>query len=149
MKIIISILIIVLCSMCTCTEQISSEEKVLMGEHKLRKFITTTEKTSAATGGFFLFLGAASGNSTQNEICYFSWQMSDDSYVISKLPLVKIRVRLIEGIEIPTIRFQLSKYYRNIWKEDIIDKISEECVLYATITCNPKDWQLKIEMPLN
>jgi len=123
-------------------------------EHKLRRLVNKTEKESHWDAGFFILIGAGSGSSKQRECVYFSWEEDDSLYVISRMEVTKIRVKIVDNIDIPTIKFKWDGFIDvpgtmlSIYNENEINKIIQHHVQFATIKCKAEDWKLKIEMPL-
>lgn len=160
----------------------------LASPHKLRKMFEETERVVdkgsswSFGGGFFFFIGGAggSGNSYHQEynvtFVTFAWQNKDSSYVITRLPLDKVRVKIVDqGIE-PTAQFYLTfeyKYWtsqegrkelvsRN-WSpppygtmekaikeyHDNVQEFFSRNLAYAVITCQSSDWPKAIKLPIN
>lgn len=121
----------------------SYAQRVLGGEHQLRRMTEITEVNGQVSGGFFLFVGGISGSISTDVSVKFAWQMNDSTYAISSLPLEKIRVKLDESTLTPTIRFR--------WVprcEGETQELMATCVRYALITAKPSDWPVQVQLPL-
>ena len=120
--------------------------EILDGEHKLHKMVESVKINSNLSGGFFLVAGGIDQSTTEEIIIRFSWQMNDDTYAISSLPIEKIRINLDNEVTIPTIKFN--------WSYKIVDftdtqEIIDYCVDSAVVTVKPDDWPIQINLPLN
>jgi len=90
--------------------------------HQLRrmyaKSISTTitkPATGSLSGGFFLGIGGISGNYTEGSsttsekaMVRFTWEIKDSMYVVTTLPLTRVRIKLVENISNPTVSFIIS-----------------------------------------
>ena len=123
----------------------SQSYQMLEGRHQLRKLTTSTSRESEISGGFFLIAGGMSGSSKDKRTVTFSWENVDNEYIISTIPVEKIRIKLDEKVEAPYVTFNHEaspKMERSIQTE--IDFYLN----YATFTCKPSDWVIDINMPL-
>lgn len=157
--------------------------------HQLRKmFIKDQEMTvkepgkGYLSGGFFLFIGGVSGDYKEGtEAKYvvtnvrFAWEIKDNTYVITTLPLEKIRIRIVEKVETPTASFFLDEFAVNeafrsavngytvgegkkkverglgrILKNyyDPHEAISKY-LAYVVFTVRSEDWPANINLPVN
>jgi hypothetical protein len=124
-------------------------EKILGGEHALRKMAERTDINSTLSGSFFLFLGDVSGSTKTNLSVKFAWKMNDGStWAISSLPIEKIRVRFDEKAVTPTIRFRWMPYGFSDAQPETQD-LMEQSVKYALLTVREKDWPVGVNLPLN
>ena len=138
--------------------------------HELRKMfekdVNFSEADSSFSAGFFLFFGGASGSSHSESgtitIIRFAWEDKDSIYVITDLPLKRVRVKIVDQIEVPTVQFFLQRpspeyndeYYHTgtITKavfDDDQEKFWRNYLSYALITCEADDWPEAIKLPLN
>jgi len=138
--------IFILSTVCACQPEIDKIGPILSGEHQLRKITERIEQKSQVSGGFFIFVGGISSSSEAKVSVKFAWKMNDGIYAISSLPLEKIRVRIDNRQENPTISFCYSKDDRGHWE---LQEIMRYFVNYAIITVKDSDWPVKIQMPLN
>ena len=134
-------------------DALASVPKFLTGEHSLRK-MTSDKVTSAKTsGGFFLFSGNFNSSSKTEMTVRFAWKMDNDTYILSSLPLEKVRVKINNETKMPTISFGLEQHcYTYSWAvppENYIDAILQNCLYYATVTVKDSDWPIQIELTLN
>jgi len=102
-------------------------ESTLKGEHRLKR---VTE--------------AADGLSVK-----LSWEISDNVYVFSFLPLEKVRVRIVEEIDAPTIKFAWKPCNRTECQNDGTMRHLMEHVTHATITVDESDFLPNITLPLD
>ena len=95
--------------------------------HQLRKmFVQDQEVTvrepgrASLSGGFFLFIGEVSGKykegtTTKYQVTHvrFAWEIKDNTYIITTLPLEKVRIKLVGKAEVPTVSFFLDEFKVN------------------------------------
>lgn len=127
--------IIALCVYCKDpTYQTDAKDVFFKGDHPLMaldQIVKTTEtKTAKAGGGFFVCIGGFdySNNSTktQERVVNFSWKNNLQQYVISELPMSKVRFQLDSSITVPYCKFRWSTYGlgftngENSWAEMVI-----------------------------
>ena len=67
--------------------------------HQLRELSIRSEKS------FFTFLGSPVATHVR-----FLWEIKDDIYIVTTLPLAKVRTKLAEETEIPTASFFLDEF---------------------------------------
>lgn len=156
--------------------------------HQLRKmFVADQEVTvrepsrGSMSGGFFLFIGGVSGEykegtTAKYQVTHvrFAWEIKDNTYVITTLPLEKIRIKLVEKAETPTVSFFLDEfkvnekfenlqYPRNTYervKQRVEDNLSRilrnyynphealaQYLDYAVFTVGDGDWPKNINLP--
>jgi hypothetical protein len=159
------------------------------GSHQLRKMFVKDEKVTVKepgrghlSGSFFLFIGGISGDYKEGtEVKYmvthvrFAWEIKDNTYVITTLPLEKVRIKLAEKVEAPTVSFFLNAFDVNKRFEDLRYGNSDELVKksvenglgrilrnyynphealaqyleYAVFTVRSEDWPASINLPVN
>lgn len=124
----------------------SFAERMLGGEHKLRKMGERIETSSRISGGYFLFWGSLEGSATTNVTVTFAWRLNDGTYAISSLPIEKIRIAFNEKAETPTIKFGWGSF---CWGQTIQELMDSEGMLYAVVTIRENDWPTQINLPLN
>lgn len=157
--------------------------------HRLRKmFVDNSEITvkepgrADLRGGFFLFMGGMSGEykegiTTKYVTTHvrFAWDVKNNTYTITTLPLEKIKIKLVGEMETPTISFFLDEsiydkkvreysnasgygYDRNWWVREMAeilknyytpDTALSRYLAYAIIETRDEDWPLNINLPLN
>lgn len=127
----------------------SAVDKILQGEHQLRKMITEDGSKSSINGGFFLIAGWINSKSENLTKVTFSWLMNDGTYAISSLPIEKIRIKFDETKDNPVIKFKWrpGEYFNNCEIET--QMLMNLHVIYALVTCREKDWPTDITLPLN
>lgn len=123
------------------------------GKHELRKMVEYTSTKGEFGAGYFMFFGAASGSQETEAKVGFAWKTVGDTYIISNMLLTRIRVKL-EDVNQPTIEFKMNAGQNNdctvYWNTEIPQETldSDWLVPYATITCRPEDWNIKIQLPM-
>lgn len=155
--------------------------------HQLRKMFVQEEEVTirepsrgSVSGGFFLFAGGISGDYKEGTtIKYqvthvrFAWEIKDNTYIITTLPLEKIRIKLVEKSDAPTVSFFLDEFMVNQKLEQvrygksgeaetqaIEDKLGRflrnyynpheafaQYLEYAIFTVVDGDWPLNINLP--
>ncbi len=158
--------------------------------HQLRKMFVKEVETTVKepgrghiSGGFFLFMGGISGDykegtETKSITTHvrFAWEIKDNTYIITTLPLERVRIKIVKNIEAPTISFFLDKFavdeafhsVVNRWAAAERQKIEVErglgrifenyfnpngalsnYLVYATITVKSENWPANINLPVN
>jgi len=83
--------------------------------------------------------GSYKSESGEERTVTFAWLNNQNEYVITTLPLEKIRVRIDNSNDKPYVKFK--------WRVcDVCNPIG--CIIYALIVCNDEQWNPKFEMPL-
>lgn len=84
--------------------------------NKEEKVVTKIPSEGSMSGGFFLFIGGVSGSykegtTVEHNIAYvrFAWDVGNNTYAIANVPLDKVRVRIADKIEVPTVAFFLDE----------------------------------------
>jgi hypothetical protein len=103
--------------------------------------------SAKSSGSFFLFSGNYSSEEQVGPIVSFAWKMNDSSYALSTLPFGKIRVKIVDTITIPTIKFRW-EHTREV-NPDNIDDVMRYEVIYAEISAKASDWPQNIVLPMN
>ena len=80
------------------------------------KVITKTPAEGSMSGGFFLFMGGVSGSykegtTVEHSVSYvrFAWDVGNNTYAIANVPLDKVRIRITDKIQVPTVAFFLDE----------------------------------------
>ena len=145
-------------------ETLTKTMMFFQGKHSLQRLVQYGSNDSKMSGGgvFFLGVGAGSisGETKTNYSVKFAWKSNiDETFVISSVPLERVRVKFDESVTVPHVEFKLwCGDYGDSFKCGGSDNrllsygqqkvIDEGYVLYVTITVKLSDWPLKIEMPL-
>lgn len=133
--------------------------------HELRRMRerTKSEYTSSASGSFFIIVGGYSANAKgeQKFLVQFAWKAYDGTYIMSSLPLEKIRVRVNNRVKTPQITFYTVDYKTynasmctSSWEfdqqlRDTKEMASKfEYVAYAVVECTDDQWYPNVELPL-
>ncbi len=136
------------------------------GNHVIQRLVPVEKTESHSSfGGFFLFgTGGVSGSASTSSstVITFAWQTNtDSSFVFSTIPLSKVRVKIVETIEEPTVAFSVldpsrwpyspNKYilYEGVkgWNTLQPDEILQYVMSHAVISTPSKYWPKKIELP--
>ena len=140
-------------------------KNALSGDHQLHRFFPETitgwrasGSSSSSFGGlFFLILGAAGGESkaeftaeTFRELrVKFAWLAADGAYVLTDVPLDKIRPNIDDRAEAPTARFDLTNL--GGFELDVFNgpggyqAVFDRVLRYVTITLKPADWPSELQ----
>ena len=131
----------------SCGEQpMSYSGKILQGEHSLRRMSEFTQTNSGFSGFFIICYGGVEGSTENIESVRFAWKMNDGNYAISTLPIEKIRLRIDNKIETPTIKFRWTR--TNNLDPDLQAMIDLQ-VIYAVVTVKGSDWPIQVNLPLD
>jgi hypothetical protein len=160
----------------------ASEVQAFYGsQHQLRKMFCNPEvKTEPAkgelSGGWFLFMGGVDGKYTGEKQYVvtnirFAWEIENNTYTITTLPLNRVRVKLDETVKAPTVSFMVDgnaitkaylshsskascgEEYYNEFKRSVTDyysphKVFNKYLQYIVITVRPEDWPNDINLPM-
>lgn len=159
--------------------------------HELRKMFNREDKVTVKTpgeghleGGFFLLIGGVSGSykegSTAEYVATnvrFAWEVKDNTYAVITVPIEKVRVKIAEKVEVPTVAFFLDEFKIEVKRQGLICVGDYNCseawierselrllnnnydapeflngnmgyLKYLVITCNSSDWPQNISLPL-
>ena len=119
-------------------EKIKEIDAQYEGNHLLRQIGERTTTTEHSSATFFLFAGSYTQDSKEFTTVTFSWLDNQGSYRFYTLPLKSVRIKLDTSIGTPYVRFR--------WTSSAY-MVDESNILYAVITCNPKDWPVEIHIP--
>ncbi len=145
-------------------------------KHDLRKLsskdVTYSESSSEWSGGFFLVVGSASGESHSKTVTKtmitFAWKNENGEYIVSSLPIDQVRFAFSENLENPTVSFRCKQqeakiltkgeYSSSVWSVkptdrlemygDNVNRFLNQTLAYAVITCKPSDWPADVKLPL-
>lgn len=157
--------------------------------HQLRKMFSKEEEVTVRkpgegsfSGGFFMFIGGVSGDYQEGtETKYnsthirFAWEIKDSTYIITTLPIEKVRIRLTTQAETPTVSFvldefvvnalfdELTKDRRYSWAEEHVandlgrilknyfdpNEAFSKFLAYAVFNVKSEDWPTNINLPIN
>jgi len=124
----------------------SKASLIFSGKHELKAMgKINTEINSHSSGSFFFILGSYYSESKEIKTVSFAWK-SGEEYIISTVPLDKIRIHIDNSIEKPYILFR--------WKADNyyypkITTMIEEDVMYIVVFCKEEIWNHSISIPLS
>lgn len=133
-------------------------QEFFQGTHELRRLAEYTDKHGELRGDFFLIAGSISGEYKEDQRVKFAWKTNDGSYAISSILLTHVRVKF-DNVSTPHVQFALNcpndgevspcggDYIKN--GSDQQKVIDDGYVSYITIACQPKDWPIKIQMPIS
>ncbi len=154
--------------------------------HQLRKMfvkdvIIKEPGKGHLSGGFFLLVGGFSGNyeegtETMATHVRFAWEIKNNTYIITTLPLEKIRIKLAEKIDAPTVSFFLDELAINQRFKELVTglttynegklkvdgylgrilkdyynphKVLSKYLTYVVFTARSEDWPTNINLPVN
>jgi len=119
---------------CNVPENRTAMGEMLHGNHQITKVEMAAADTSVKVNQFF-----AIKKGKDCLMVLFSWEMNDSSYVISELPLSKIRFKYDPMVDQPSIKFRWTggqtKDLKTIFENDIV---------YAIVTCKEEDFNFNI-----
>ena len=121
----------------------NSTRDFLNGSHELRKFNVVTKEGTRWSAGYFLIGGSASGGTFKKRKVSFSWKSKTGEFIISEIEINKIRVRINDSIEKPTVEF-FSNYLPNGYESEM-DRVIN-WVDYIILTCKEKDYPISINI---
>lgn len=126
------ILLITLIALAGCNNE-TPLGQMLRGEHQIRAITTDKDLQGNISGAYFLFVGQMSGDVSTITKLRFAWLGNDGNYIISDIPVNKIRIKIDNSKEIPTVKFKWIGCFRT--DTESFDKY----LLYALIICKEKD----------
>lgn len=129
-------------------EWMSDVGLMLQGEHKLRKLTESTGSNTKIHESFFIF-GGTNIESTSSPIVSFAWEKDSSTYILSTLSFNKIRIKFVDKIETPTIKFRWACGRSGYTRGDDINRIMKVNVIYAVISIQKEDWPQEINLPMN
>lgn len=138
----------------SCGEEPKTEEsplnQVFSGEHELRKMKNFSTVDSKVSSSFFLFSGNLSAESKGEVYVIFSWKMNDGTYAISRLPIERFRIKLVQAESAPIVKYQWRGYQSYMVNTtDNLQEVMDYYINYALLIINEKDWPEDIRLPLN
>jgi len=119
--------------------------KTFTGQHELRKFKIFSSTESKISGIYFLIAGSVSGESKTQTNVTFSWKMDNGDYIISKMPLTQIKIRIDDNIKKPYVTFEMKECY-------LFACVSKDLgsmwywVEYVVVNCSESDYQYDINL---
>lgn len=111
----------------------SAVSEILSGDHTIRALNSHTTTTGELNGGYFLFVGDIHGSITTSTELRFAWLGNDGDYIITDLPLSKIKIRINNKKSVPSVKFKWTRC--NFTTPEQI----KNSIIYAVIVCNDKD----------
>lgn len=140
----LSIVLIIATLLFACgppTDENSNAGKLLEGKHKLRRFQLTTKKHEGWSASYFLFTGHASGGKHIEQKIKFAWQAPTGEYVVSELPLTKIRVKLDSTIKEPYVTFRWTRD-----NSENSDYLMDYSIQYMVVYCTEEDYPMRVNI---
>ncbi len=132
-------------------------EKSVVGHHQLRQMMPKDIQSSYLSGSYFLFLGSVSGSSSTVPSIQFSWKDNYGFYNFTTLPLIQVKVEIIETVVHPFIEIFINDDYCNDKDIDIEHGYINSrampgaditpCISYIIVYTNSKDWPEHIQLP--
>lgn len=138
----------------SCGKESKTEEsplnQIFSGEHELRKMKNFSSIDSKAGSSFFLFSGNLSAESKGRVYIIFSWKMNDGTYAISRLPIERFRIKLVQTESTPIVKYKWRPYQGFMVNvTDNLQEVMDYYINYALLIINEKDWPEDIGLPLN
>lgn len=130
------------------------------GSHELRKLTEGSFQTETVSGSGFFFFGTGlvdlSGEKSTNNNIIFAWENKGE-YIISSVPLERVRIRLDPDINIPSVQFVFNDDFtsnRSGYYDDVLIRCGQQYIvdrnlLYVILMVNPEQWPTNISMPLS
>lgn len=134
------------------------------GEHELRRMVEREGTESSSSGGGFFILGTGAmmvgGQTKPATYVTFAWKHPHDgTFVISTMPVEKIRPSFDASATVPRILFQLHpacagsiRNYCPEWKlreQGPQAMVDGGYIVYVTLFVREQDWPIKIQLPLS
>lgn len=135
-------------SSCESGEKMKKEfNEYYSGKHELRKF-SSQERTTASSmsASYFLFWGSASGKG-EEKVTYIalSWKNNKGEYILSKIPMEKVRVKFDESVTTPYITLSIEYDYRQKADEDVT-YVMEYRLNHIVVHCKSKEYPTDISI---
>jgi hypothetical protein len=130
----------------------------LSGTHDLRRMVQSESQESHLSGGGFFLFGVGGmgvdGESHTDIVITFAWRANDGSYIITRAPITKIRVKLVDNLTVPSVEFHDDCDESTMdcmirFGHNNIQSLFDNDVEYVTVHCRPEDWPTKLTMPLS
>lgn len=118
-------------------------ETFFKGNHELRKLSQSEKETYAISGSYFLFWGSVQGGNSSVKYIGFSWKSINDEYILSQIPVEKVRIKFDENAKIPYITFG---YSPDAWVgqtstvDSHVGNVIETDINYIIIHCKQSDY---------
>lgn len=119
-------------------------DDILSGNHELLSLNVTTERKSEMNGMFFI-IGAVNSKSYSETLVTFSWKTINDEYIISKLPIHKIRIKIDNSVTIPYVKFRwCTPFGLNFNIDKPSERVMKEHIIYMVVVCRDEDYPFAI-----
>lgn len=120
------------------------------GHHDLRKFSSQEIKTaSSASASYFLFWGSASFKGEESSaIIAFSWKSNNGEYILSKIPMSKVRVKFDNNKTAPYVTFSIDKFafMNSGLADECVESTMNYKLNYVIIHCKESDYPTDINI---
>lgn len=120
------------------------------GNHTLRKFSSQEMKTaSSASASYFLFWGSADYKGEgKTTVIAFSWQSKNGEYILSKIPMNKVRVKFDNQNKPPYVTFSIDKYAYMSYDlaDESVDYTLQYKLNYVIIHCKESDYPTDVNI---
>lgn len=113
-------------------------------EYPLARLHVRNTTSMNASGGFFLIAGAFQAQSQTSMTVKFSWLTEQGYYMVTTVPIERIRIRLDEQRIVPSVYFTLVSQtgsYKDPLQEPTQEFI-DQFVRSVTIRCSREHWPL-------
>lgn len=118
--------------------------KVLGGNHELRKFNVKTTKSESTSGWYFVVMGGYSKNSTESTTVRFYFLNNNNEYQLMEKPLNKVNIKIDSTVTTPYVKFYWEKSDNR--DSTMINYMYEYDITRVVIYCQEKDFQPEINI---
>lgn len=139
------ILLIVGC----CTSENKNEpapnpyEKILGGEHPLRKFNVNNSIENKVDAWYFLVVGQYSSQNIENTKVRFYFLNCKNEYQLLEFPLEKVNIKVDTNAMVPFVKFYWNNHNRD---ETQYNQMYENDITRVVIHCRENDFQPSINI---
>ncbi len=131
-------------TMTSCTnyqDNTKKFQKILGGNHDLRKFNIKTSTSSSTSAWYFLVMGGYSKESTSDTKVRFYFMNYKGEFQLKEMRLNAINVKIDSTAKVPYVKFNWSEANSEVSEEDIYNYIER-----AVICCRENDFQPEINI---
>jgi hypothetical protein len=120
------------------------------GEFEIKKFNVYDSKGAWLHGSFFLGSGSIDGGTTDDHMVSFCWKARSGEYIVSKIKVENIKVKIEPGLQKPYITFLGSFIDPPIAGDEVdtvnINKTFEQVMTMIIIHCNEDDFKTDVNI---
>jgi hypothetical protein len=123
--------------------------QMFSGNFEIKKFNTYDTKGAWLHGSFFLGCGSIDGGTTDEHMVSFCWKDRDGEYIVSKINVNNIKVKIEPGLTKPYLIF-IGRFKTDGWKNaDDTNDVNDWFNTYMTmvvIHCNEDDFKTDVNI---